>query len=108
MGVRRDNSYNQLRLEERRAIAELHHAGRSNGQIPAALDRSTSTIGRELKRNGAGPSTGYRPAVARDKTPATTSAPAGSSPVTRTAAMASKSRPASIGLPTNASIPTAA
>ena len=61
------SSYDQLTLEERCSIAELHRAGRSNGQIAAALDRSTSTIGRELKRNGAGPSTGYRPAVAQNK-----------------------------------------
>ncbi len=65
-GVGMGSSYNQLTLEERCTIAELHRAGRSNGQIAAALGRPTSTIGRELKRNGA-PKAGYRPAIAQDK-----------------------------------------
>ena len=59
--------YKQLSLEERCTIAELHRAGRSNGQIATALDRSTSSIGRELKRNaGKGPRAApYRPAFAQ-------------------------------------------
>ena len=51
--------YDQLTLEERCAIAELHRAGRSIRQIAAAVDREPSTISRELRRNtGSGPSSG--------------------------------------------------
>jgi IS30 family transposase len=61
--------YDQLTLEERCAIAELHRAGRSIRQIAAALDRPPSTISRELKRNSSsGPRAGpYRPAYAQDQ-----------------------------------------
>ncbi|MGA0602090.1 helix-turn-helix domain-containing protein, partial [Caulobacter sp. KR2-114] len=44
-------SYTQLDLEERCAIARLHEGGQSIRQIAAALDRSPSSISRELKRN---------------------------------------------------------
>jgi IS30 family transposase len=59
--------YDQLSLEERCEIAELHRAGRSLRQIAAALDRSASSISRELRRNtGTGPRADpYRPAFAQ-------------------------------------------
>src|ERR1700693_2131440 len=43
--------YGQLSLEERVEIYRLHAGGRSQNKIAAALDRSPSTIGRELERN---------------------------------------------------------
>jgi len=55
--------YNQLNLEERCEISRLHTAGWKKGQIAAAMDRSPSTIGRELKRNTS-KQKGYRPAYA--------------------------------------------
>lgn len=54
-------SYNQLSLEERCEIARRRAAGESLGQIAAALDRATSSISRELKRNG---TSSYKPAYA--------------------------------------------
>ena len=45
-------TYKQLCLEERCSIARLHEAGQSQRPIAAALDRSASTIAREMKRNG--------------------------------------------------------
>jgi transposase, IS30 family len=64
--------YDQLTLEERCAIAELHRAGRSIRQIAAAVDREPSTISRELKRNtGSGPSAGaYQAGYAQQQTEA--------------------------------------
>jgi IS30 family transposase len=64
------SSYSQLTLEERCEIARLREGGQSNGQIAAALGRSSSSIGRELKRNtGSGPRAGaYRPAYAQEQT----------------------------------------
>jgi IS30 family transposase len=61
--------YEQLSLEERCEIAELCRAGRSLRQIAAALDRSPSSISRELKRNaGKGPRADpYRPAFAEQQ-----------------------------------------
>jgi transposase, IS30 family len=63
-------SYEQLSLEERCEIARLREGGRSIGQIAAALDRSPSSISRELKRNtGSGPRAGsYKPAYAQAQT----------------------------------------
>lgn len=58
--------YRQLSLEERCTIAELHKAGRSLQQIAATLDRSPSTISRELTRNS-GSQVGYRPAYAHEQ-----------------------------------------
>jgi IS30 family transposase len=58
--------YEQLSLEERCAIARLREAGQSLRQIAAALDRTPSTISRELKRN-AGAHVGYRPAYADEQ-----------------------------------------
>lgn len=43
--------YSQLSPEERDSISYLHREGKTNGQIAATLDRSTSTITRELARN---------------------------------------------------------
>src|SRR6266496_3298754 len=59
--------YQQLSLEERCTIARLREAGQSLAQIAAALDRSTSTISRELKRN-IGTQVGYQPAYAQQLT----------------------------------------
>lgn len=61
--------YEQLGLEERCEIARLQAAGSSICQIAAALDRSPSSISRELKRNtGSGPRAGpYKPAYAQQQ-----------------------------------------
>ena len=58
--------YGQLSLEERCKIAELHQAGQSLRQIAAALDRSASSISRELRRNR-GAQVGYRPTYAQQR-----------------------------------------
>ena len=44
--------YRQVTIEERCEIARLQAEGRSIRQIAADLDRSASTVARELKRNG--------------------------------------------------------
>ena len=59
-------TYGQLSLEERCTIARLQEAGQSCRQIAAAMDRSASTLCRELKRN-AGAQVGYRPVYAEDQ-----------------------------------------
>jgi IS30 family transposase len=59
--------YKQLSLEERCEIARLQADGCSLGQIAAALDRSTSTISRELRRNR-GREVGYKPSYAHEQT----------------------------------------
>ena len=61
--------YTQLRLQDRCSIARLHEAGQSIRQIAAALDRSPSTISRELKRNS-GTKVGYQPGYAQEQTSA--------------------------------------
>ena len=61
MGAR----YSQLDLAERCAVARLQAEGRSIRQIAAALDRSPSTVARELRRNAA--SDGYRPDYAQQQ-----------------------------------------
>lgn len=43
--------YDQLTIEERCEIAQLHASGLSIRQIAATLDRSPSTVAREMKRN---------------------------------------------------------
>lgn len=58
--------YGQLSLEERCKIAELHQAGQSLRQIAAALDRSASSISRELRRNRGG-QIGYKPTYAQQR-----------------------------------------
>ena len=58
--------YRHLTLEDRCSIARLHQAGQSNSQIAAALDRSPSTVSRELNRN-TGTKIGYKPAYAQQQ-----------------------------------------
>jgi IS30 family transposase len=60
-------SYEQLSLDDRCEIARLSANGSSIRQIAAALDRSPSTISRELKRNR-GVQVGYRSAYANQQT----------------------------------------
>jgi IS30 family transposase len=60
------SGYYQLTLEERCSIARLHEDGQSIRQIAAALDRSASTISRELKHNS-GHTIGYRPVHAQER-----------------------------------------
>ena len=57
------NKYKQLSLEERCRIACLHEDGRSIRQIAATLDRTPSTVAREIKRNKQ--KKGYEPAYAQ-------------------------------------------
>ncbi len=61
-----ERCYAHLNLEDRCEIARLHQQGHSVRQIAAALDRSPSSIARELKRNSAA-QLGYRPAYAEQK-----------------------------------------
>lgn len=56
--------YAQLSLEERCAVAELRSKGASVRQIAAALDRSPSSISRELRRNRGNE---YRPLIAQER-----------------------------------------
>lgn len=58
-------NYEQLSLEERCQIARLQAEGRSIKKIAANLDRSPSTIAREIKRNRAAQS--YKPAFAQEQ-----------------------------------------
>ncbi|MFH1700271.1 MAG: helix-turn-helix domain-containing protein, partial [Candidatus Zixiibacteriota bacterium] len=55
--------YKQFNLEERCEISRLSASGCSIRQIASTLDRSPSTVARELKRNGSKQS-GYQPAYA--------------------------------------------
>lgn len=64
-----ERSYKQLSLEDRCEIARLQANGWSIRQIAAALDRSPSTISRELKRNR-GVEVGYKPGYADQQTKA--------------------------------------
>ena len=59
-------SYDQLSLDDRCEIARLSANGSSVRQIAAALDRSPSTISRELKRNR-GAQVGYRSSYANQQ-----------------------------------------
>jgi IS30 family transposase len=61
MGLR----YEQLGIVERAEIARLLSLGTSVRQIAAALDRSPSSISREIERNSG--RTGYQPAQADDR-----------------------------------------
>jgi transposase, IS30 family len=58
--------YKQLFLEERCEIARLRADGRSVRQIASSLDRSASTISRELRRN-TGAQVGYKPVYADEQ-----------------------------------------
>jgi len=62
-----ERRYDQLSLEDRCSIASFHSQGRSIRQIAAAVDRSPSSISRELRRN-AGRQLGYKPAYAQEQT----------------------------------------
>ena len=62
MGIR----YRHLCIEERCELARLHTEGYSVRQIAASLDRSPSTVARELKRNGT-ETQGYRPSYAQEQ-----------------------------------------
>src|SRR5216683_2351562 len=58
--------YDHFTVEERGTIACLRQAGQSIRQIAAALDRSPSSVSRELKRNH-GAQVGYKPAYAQEQ-----------------------------------------
>ena len=58
--------YKQLSLEERCDIARLQAEGHSIRQIAANLDRTPSTIAREIKRNR-GSYVGYKPGYAEEQ-----------------------------------------
>jgi IS30 family transposase len=60
-------NYKQLSLEDRCEVARLSANGSSVRQIAAALDRSPSTISRELNRNR-GAQVGYKPSYAHQQT----------------------------------------
>ena len=62
MGTR----YQHLTIEERCELARLRAAGHSVRQIVAGLDRSPSTVARELRRNGS-KTQGYRPSYAQQQ-----------------------------------------
>jgi len=62
MGARK---YRQFSIEERCEIARRSKAGQSIRQIAAALDRSPSSVARELKRNGGSGS--YAPTYAAEQ-----------------------------------------
>src|SRR5262245_45626209 len=59
-------AYEHFTLEERCTIARLREAGQSCRQAAAALDRSPSSICRELKRNH-GAHVGYKPTYAQQQ-----------------------------------------
>jgi len=58
--------YKHFSLEERCSIACWHASRQSNTKIVAAMDRSPSSIGRELKRN-IGVKLGYKPSYANEQ-----------------------------------------
>src|SRR5438046_9821753 len=58
--------YEQLSLEQRCTIARYSQAGKTIRKIAAAMDRTPSTIARELKRNR-GAKVGYQPAYAEQQ-----------------------------------------
>jgi IS30 family transposase len=60
-------NYDQLSLDDRCEIARLSANGSSVRQIATALDRSPSTISRELNRNQ-GAQVGYKPGYAQQQT----------------------------------------
>jgi IS30 family transposase len=57
-----ERTYQQLSLQERCSIAQLHEAGQSGRQIAQALGRAPSSIAREVARNTL--KKGYDPAFA--------------------------------------------
>jgi transposase, IS30 family len=58
--------YDHVTLEERCTIARLREGGQSIRQIATALDRSPSSVSRELKRNH-GAQVGYKPTYAQEQ-----------------------------------------
>ena len=60
------NKYQQLTIEERCEIARLRTAGHSQRQIAASLDRTPSTVARELNRNSSR-TRGYQPSYAQQQ-----------------------------------------
>ena len=58
--------YHQLNIEERCEVARLRREGQSIRAVAASLDRSPSTIARELSRN-ASQTQGYRAEYAHDQ-----------------------------------------
>ena len=58
--------YEQLSLDDRLEIARLQASGFSVRQIAAALDRSPSSISRELRRNS-GRHVGYKASYAQEQ-----------------------------------------
>jgi transposase, IS30 family len=61
-----ERKYKHLSLEERCSIARFLEDGQSIRQIAAIMDRSTSTISREVKRNSSRQQ-GYRPGYAHEQ-----------------------------------------
>ena len=59
-------SYHQLTLEEREVISQMHYSGSGPTAIARCLDRSPSTISRELRRNCS--PQGYRAVTAQKQT----------------------------------------
>src|SRR5690349_365362 len=59
------NKYRHFSIEERCEIARRRDAGQSIREVAAALDRSPSSVARELERNGG--STGYKPTYAGEQ-----------------------------------------
>src|SRR5512132_1361375 len=55
--------YDQLDLDERIEMSRLYEVGTSRREIGRIIGRSTSTVGRELRRNTL-PRGGYKPASA--------------------------------------------
>jgi IS30 family transposase len=64
-----EQRYSQLSLDDRIQIARLQAQGSSIRQIAANLDRSPSTISREVKRNKAA-AKDYKPVLAQERTAA--------------------------------------
>src|SRR5260370_6963987 len=58
--------YDHFTLDERCTMAQLRQAGQSLRQIAATLDRSPSSVSRELKRNP-GAHVGYKPDYAQEQ-----------------------------------------
>ena len=58
--------YHHITIEERCEMARLQREGLSLGQIAASLDRSTSTVSRELSRNTSR-TKGYDPSYAQQQ-----------------------------------------
>ena len=58
--------YEQFSLKERCKISGLSQTGKTIRQIAAIMDRSPSSIARELKRNS-GTQVGYQPAYAQQQ-----------------------------------------